>query len=186
MCIRDRPIHVKYRRYSGWSRPKYDSIRAISASVSRIWLPSCAMRFRTGLPGTRFAMAKRSILMKIIRGTTWASRRMMYRVINTSSLSGSWHHPRRCDASGPWTVLLPPGPAEMSHERLPGDVGPREVVFVTLLEQRPPEPAGDVQRHLGRSWSVGVPIPRSTSPRHCCLLYTSDAADDLTRVDLGG
>src|SRR5665811_36849 len=40
--------------------------------------------------------------------------------------------------------------------------------------------------------SAGATTQRSTSdpplsePRASCLLYTSDAADDLTRVDLGG
>src|SRR5665254_28907 len=39
--------------------------------------------------------------------------------------------------------------------------------------------------------SLGLPLRcgwrRPTPPRHRrCLLYTSDAADDLTRVDLGG
>src|SRR5665811_1343599 len=29
-------------------------------------------------------------------------------------------------------------------------------------------------------------LSSSHAPPQCCLLYTSDAADDLTRVDLGG
>src|SRR5665811_2447335 len=32
---------------------------------------------------------------------------------------------------------------------------------------------------------VKMKMPRTMKPK-CCLLYTSDAADDLTRVDLGG
>src|SRR5665811_524512 len=49
---------------------------------------------------------------------------------------------------------------------------------------------------VGQGITAGMPIPsvlrvhaesdiRYTQPR-ICLLYTSDAADDLTRVDLGG
>ena len=30
------------------------------------------------------------------------------------------------------------------------------------------------------------PVMREEAQRKACLLYTSDAADDLTRVDLGG
>src|SRR5665811_176866 len=37
------------------------------------------------------------------------------------------------------------------------------------------------------SWPVWLFTPMSPSALiHTCLLYTSDAADDLTRVDLGG
>src|SRR5450756_1110356 len=45
----------------------------------------------------------------------------------------------------------------------------------------------------GRSMRRKSGLPQSTSPRNCsmarpsiCLLYTSDAADDLLCVDLGG
>src|SRR5665811_648829 len=39
--------------------------------------------------------------------------------------------------------------------------------------------------HPSRHQGVGAPSGPCLQP-HVCLLYTSDAADDLTRVDLGG
>src|SRR5665811_1238446 len=48
-------------------------------------------------------------------------------------------------------------------------------------------PLRSVWRSCGWNQARGLRAPRQR--RHwslCCLLYTSDAADDLTRVDLGG
>src|SRR5665811_1572154 len=42
-------------------------------------------------------------------------------------------------------------------------------------------------QHFGRYAAVFHPSPEPATPMfYTCLLYTSDAADDLTRVDLGG
>src|SRR5665811_1803397 len=62
---------------------------------------------------------------------------------------------------------------------LPGDhvLQPREVVLGQRLAQ--PDATVDAQgsEMIGGEWNV--------HSHHLCLLYTSDAADDLTRVDLG-
>ena len=43
--------------------------------------------------------------------------------------------------------------------------------------------ASDISDFL---WGVGQWGPQGTDPALACLLYTSDAADDLLCVDLGG
>ena len=47
------------------------------------------------------------------------------------------------------------------------------------------DPAGDLRRHLGGLGQLVRPARRA-EPHAPCLLYTSDAADDLLCVDLGG
>src|SRR5665811_2324231 len=45
----------------------------------------------------------------------------------------------------------------------------------------------ETAQHFGRYAAVFHPSPEPATPMfYTCLLYTSDAADDLTRVDLGG
>ena len=48
------------------------------------------------------------------------------------------------------------------------------------------ETRDQIPRWAPGAWSLLLPLPMSLPLSLCCLLYTSDAADDLLCVDLGG
>src|SRR5665811_245466 len=62
-----------------------------------------------------------------------------------------------------------------SGEVLVGEIAKRQAV--TNIERT----VRSVKRQIGTDWSKKI-----DDKSYTCLLYTSDAADDLTRVDLGG
>ena len=71
------------------------------------------------------------------------------------------------------------GIRDLVRSRGLGDVYKRQAVLGVDRRER-----GVVARRRG---AVRVPAgPRDVARRHACLLYTSDAADDLLRVDLRG
>src|SRR5665811_2604248 len=82
----------------------------------------------------------------------------------------------------------PARPAPLAERLVAGDK--RALArAITLIESD--DPAGwelvrEIYPRTGAARIVGFTGPPGVGKSTLCLLYTSDAADDLTRVDLGG
>src|SRR5450756_2108432 len=91
-----------------------------------------------------------------------------------------------------------PSPAGAAHRVRPTGVTPASVGSTRPARhgggalRRAPRPAPPAGRVLARAEHPGLPLfatrkyHKSRSRPNSCLLYTSDAADDLLCVDLGG
>src|SRR5659263_12396 len=83
-----------------------------------------------------------------------------------------------------WESSAPPGEPYWARLRQPSRRGPRCPPADRLAQAR----RGELTQLIrtGLDWRLRWPQRCPCSPGMTCLLYTSDAADDLLCVDLGG
>src|SRR5665811_2528971 len=84
-----------------------------------------------------------------------------------------------------------PDPAPVTDDNIPPEPEP-DVMPIPELQSQPIPQSSALDDNIKNDDIAVVeknivnPVVQVTSEPNICLLYTSDAADDLTRVDLGG
>src|SRR5665811_109403 len=97
-----------------------------------------------------------------------------------------------CGPAGRWSHRTDPSSAHRGCEALPRTQTNPLMMRDPFDHVRQIEHGEDitlqvhVPRHIGTNQTELARSPQQSTQAPTCLLYTSDAADDLTRVDLGG